>query len=483
MAGIAGTVGDLDRSLVAEAELFAHDLDDVIRVAVVLGEDQRLRDIDEKAVGALLPVGEHGRKRVPQRPHDRADLVGRHDAAVQLGGVVVHVLVDQLEALLAGQAVAELRDEPGRHGAAALGDLGADAEHVEVHVHPVRHRLGVAVLGDQVLLEEGEGLDTRRGGQADDERVEVLQHLPPHPVNGAVALVDDDHVVGLDGHRRVVDHLHRLLGRHLEAGLLVDRLVDLLAPQQRVQPLDRRDVHLGGAFGGHVEMRGGEPAHVVQLSELPAVVRRLETLELPHGLAAQTRPIHQEQHTLRPRVSNEPVDGGDSGERLARSHRHLDQRPRPVVPQRRLQAADRPGLGVPQLSGIEIGQQTETGAQCPGAGLDVIGDPPGQRLGPVEAEHPPRRRHRIQPAGEPRLHTGGLVTERQHPAHIGRRQLTGIGPLVAQGLRLHPRQRRPHRLRLDHPHRLAVHEQHIVGPPDTDGHLSYRHTLSSRNRR
>ena len=43
-----------------------------------------------------------------------------------------------------------------------------------------------------------------------EERVEVLEHLAPHPVDRAVALVDDDHVERLDRERRVVVDLDRL---------------------------------------------------------------------------------------------------------------------------------------------------------------------------------------------------------------------------------------------------------------------------------
>ena len=81
---------------------------------------------------------------------------------------------------------------------------GADAVDVEVDVDAIGHRLLVAVLHHQVLVEEAEGLLGRRGGQADQVGVEVLQHLPPQVVDRAVALVGDDDVEGLDRDRRVV---------------------------------------------------------------------------------------------------------------------------------------------------------------------------------------------------------------------------------------------------------------------------------------
>ena len=86
-----------------------------------------------------------------------------------------------------------------------LGDLGADAVDVEVDVDAVGHGLLVGVFHHQVLVEEAEGLLGRRGGQADQEGVEVFEHLPPEVVDRAVALVDDDEVEGLDRDGRVVD--------------------------------------------------------------------------------------------------------------------------------------------------------------------------------------------------------------------------------------------------------------------------------------
>ena len=67
----------------------------------------------------------------------------------------------------------------------------------------------VAVFHHEVLVEEADGLLDGRGGEADEEGVEVFEHLAPEIVDGAVALVGDDEVEGLDGNGGVVCHVLR----------------------------------------------------------------------------------------------------------------------------------------------------------------------------------------------------------------------------------------------------------------------------------
>ncbi len=54
---------------------------------------------------------------------------------------------------------------------------GADAVDVVADIDAVGHGLLVAVLHDEVLVEEAEGLLGGRGGEADEKGVEVFQHL------------------------------------------------------------------------------------------------------------------------------------------------------------------------------------------------------------------------------------------------------------------------------------------------------------------
>ena len=76
-----GAVGDLLGEVVALAELFADDLDDVFGVAVVLGEDERLRHFG--AAGK-----DFGEELVAEGADDGADLIRGDDVAVELVGVV-----------------------------------------------------------------------------------------------------------------------------------------------------------------------------------------------------------------------------------------------------------------------------------------------------------------------------------------------------------------------------------------------------------
>ena len=82
--------------------------------------------------------------------------------------------------------------------------MGADAVDVVVDVDAVGHGHFVVVFHHQVLVEEAEGLLAGRGGEADEVGVEVLQHLRPEVVDGAVAFVGDDDVEALDGDAGVV---------------------------------------------------------------------------------------------------------------------------------------------------------------------------------------------------------------------------------------------------------------------------------------
>ena len=259
-----------------------------------------------------------------------------------------------------------------------------------------------------------------RGGQADQEGVEVFEHLPPEVVDRAVALIDDDEVERLDGDSLVVDDRQRLLdqaGRQLEQRLLFVVLLELLlALENRVEALDRRDEDLARRGDGvRVQV-----LDVVFLGELVGV----------HGLtncwnsgrsAAQVVAVHEEQDPLGPAELDEPVAGIDGGEGLARSGRHLDQRPGAVVGERLFQVLDRSTLHRQSFEAVERRQCLQLASH-----LGVELDQPEQFLGPMEGEDLPAAGVGLEEVGELGDGAGGLVGERQ--AAIGRRHAGGRPP-------------------------------------------------------
>lgn len=86
----AGAVGDLFAEVLSLSELFADDVDDVLAVAVVLGEDEGLGHTGFVEAHGLGPGGavdgDLGEEFFPESSDDGADLIADGDAA---GGVEV----------------------------------------------------------------------------------------------------------------------------------------------------------------------------------------------------------------------------------------------------------------------------------------------------------------------------------------------------------------------------------------------------------
>lgn len=455
-------VGDLLGEVVALAELLAHDLDDVLGVGVVLGKDQGL--------GHPLAAGEDlGEELVTVGLDDLADLVRGDDVAVELVGVVAEVVVELFPTFLARVAFLDLHRVAGLHLRAPLGDGGADAVDVVVDVDAVGHGHLVVVFHHQVLVEETEGLLAGRGGEADQVGVEVLQHLRPEVIDGAVAFVGDDDVEGLDGDGRVVfdrlrfpDELAQLI-----AGFLFQILGQLPALQHRVQPLDGADADPRGG----VEGVAGQALDDVFLGELEIVVGRDILLEFLQGLVAEVAAVDQEQDPPGAGELDQPVEEIDRRVSLAGPCGHLDERARAVVPERLFQVVDGLDLGGPQALLVERRHVLQAGEK--GIALvEVLGHRPlalpilpalqplGQQLGPVEGEDRTRARLRVEAVGEARLHAGRLVGEWQRPAP-GRQGLRQALRVPGR-LDLHPAQGGPGLLGLDDARRLPVHVEQVV---------------------
>ena len=114
--------------------------------------------------------------------------------------------------------------------------------------------------------------------------VEVLEDLPPEPVDGAVAFVGDDEVEGLDGDGWIVgDVLRAVVGAaDFVGGEFVGVFGQFLAAEHGVEPLDGAD----GDAGDGVEFVGGEVLDVVDGGEFPSVVWQDVLIEFSFGLTA-----------------------------------------------------------------------------------------------------------------------------------------------------------------------------------------------------
>ena len=340
---VLGAVGDLAAEVVALPELLAHRLDDVVGVAVGLGEDQRF--------GQLPASGEHSRPVVSKGADDGANLVRVHHRSIKLAGGVRRALLLHRPAAGVREPLPLLDGLLALQRCAALADLGLDQVDLVAHVDLVRHGLFVGVLADHVLLEEGVGAVVRRGGQADQEGVEVLDHLPPQVVDGAVALVNDDRIEVLRRQRGAVgDRLWPLAPpSSLLRMLLLRACRQVLTLERGVQALDGGDDHLHVAGN---EARS-QPLNVVELGELAVVVVGDEGHERLLGLLAQVAGVHQKEHAPGAGMLQQAVNHGDGGVGLPGAGGHLHEGAGTVRLQRRFETDDRLGLAVAQLRRVQ----------------------------------------------------------------------------------------------------------------------------------
>ncbi len=390
-------------------------------------------------------------------PHHEADLVLRHHVAVQLARCVGEVVGQLLQPLLVRAPVAH-RDEQARCAVqlcAAPGHLGADAVHVVAHVDAVGHRALVGIVLHDVAAEEADGL--RRGGcgQSDQARVEVLQHLAPNVVDRAMALVHDDEVECLDGKRRVVDHRQRLLREppaRLEHRVLFIRLVVLgLALEDRVEPLDGRDHHLGGGL----DRIPARVLHRVLVGEAVAVVGAGVALELVVGLVPKGVAVDEEKNPFRAREPDQPLAERRRRMRFAATRGHLDQRSRQTLRERFFEVLDRLPLHRPQIARLARRHAAQAAAH-----LRLQACQAYQLLRPMEGEHFPAARVGLEAVGELRHRTRGFVGEGRRAAPC--RKVRRHAECVLPALNLHALERVALGLCFDQTDHLAAGVEQIV---------------------
>ncbi len=213
----------------------------------------------------------------------------------------------------------------GNNGGALLGDAGADAVNVEVHIDVVDDGLVVAVLHDEVLIEEADGLAGGCGGEADQERVEVEEHLRPQLVDGAMAFIHDDEVEELRGNGSIVNDIRGFalpwFGCIESGALLVARIEPGLPLKHGIETLDGGDDDFcGGVYGVCFK-----PLNCVEGGKFPSIIRRCEIGELIFSLPGEVAAVHQEENAFGLGEFEQAVRGVYRCEGLAGSRGHLDE--------------------------------------------------------------------------------------------------------------------------------------------------------------
>ena len=179
-----------------------------------------------RVFGTSVRPGKSSVQRVAEGLQDGADLILHDDGAVELFRGVGEVVVELLPADSAGLFVAAIDEEAFLDRAALLGDLRFDAVNVVADIDAIGDGALVRIFADEVLIKEADRLFARRGGEPDEEGVEVFEDLPPEVVDGAMAFVGDDEVEGLDRdggvvlrRRGFVDRRRRFRSRIFRRGL------------------------------------------------------------------------------------------------------------------------------------------------------------------------------------------------------------------------------------------------------------------------
>jgi len=257
----------------------------------------------------------------------------------------------ELGATGAGEAIALIDMESGFDARAGMRYLGADVVDIVIDIDLVLDGFGVVVIHHEVLFEKAESLLGGRGGEADQERVEVFENLAPEFVDGPMALVGNDEVESFDGDRGIVFDGFGQFGQIGPGfrGLRVLVLIDFFADQHGIEALDGGYADLAN----QVDVTAAEELGVVKLREFAAVIRRDELLEFVESLAAESPAIDQEQDTACASEFDEPVDEVAGSKCLATACGHLDESAGAVFGEGLLQVEDGARLCGPETAIVE----------------------------------------------------------------------------------------------------------------------------------
>jgi len=147
------------------AKFFPDDLNDIVGVAVGLGEDERFGHF--KFVFFIDAVGKHFRQMLFEGADNRADLVGIDNIVIKLFAGVADVFIQLLPALFARELFAAIHILTFPDIAAFFRNFGINDINIAADVDAVGHGLFVRVFADDVLVEKAKRPVVGRGGKAD----------------------------------------------------------------------------------------------------------------------------------------------------------------------------------------------------------------------------------------------------------------------------------------------------------------------------
>ena len=460
---VIGSVGDFLTELVAFAKFLADDLNDVVGMAVGFGKNQRFGHF-------LTPWEKCGEQILPERANDHTDLAGIDNVPVQLGGNIVHILIQLLPALFTGKTVAAL-DELLHNMGAALRYLGFNEKDIFAHVDAVDDGLLPGVFTDHIFLEERKGTLVRCGSQAHEKGVEIVQHLLPDIIDGAMTFIDNDAVKKFGGIFGVVDDFFGCLT--LRGGHLIERgffggLVQFFPFQNGVHPLNGAYAHL------HILGNIGvfQAADAVNLRKRAVVIVGAVGQKFPLGLFAQTFGVYQEQHTVDFGIFQQTVHRCNGGKSLAGTGGHLHKSSGAVFGKRTLQILNGCDLTAAEPGSVKRWEMLHVVAN------GVIRFQQGaQTFRAMKTENGTGTVFLIGIVGKTGQFAGGLIGKPNGVSHFD--PFEGAAGITA-GLTFHGGDVLPFLVRfgLYDAHRGAVHKKRIVHWPGTGGKLPHRHTGS-----
>src|SRR5262245_45367487 len=125
------------------------------------------------------------------------------------------------------------------------------------------------IFAYNVLIEETDCLFAGRCREANQERIEVLEHLSPQIVDRTVTFICDDEVECFDRNRGIIFNLANpvISGSQFKAGALIEIFGELLTAKHRIQALNCRDRY---ARDG-INAIGSEVLSVVNLRKFTSI--------------------------------------------------------------------------------------------------------------------------------------------------------------------------------------------------------------------